>query len=110
MLDDSFAHLEGQIEPVKTRIALLQMVHNAEGVPVVFKTVPEMAHLTIKLFLTDMGKRRMAQIVGEREGLGKFLIETEGNGNRAGHLRHFDRVRQAVAKVVRQTGRENLGL
>ena len=52
----------------------------------------------------------MAKIVRERESLGEFFVEPEGDSYGTGHLRDFDRVGQAIAKVIGQPGRENLCL
>src|SRR6476646_6549707 len=110
MLDDPFADLEGQVKTVETRVAPLQMVHDAKCVPVVLEAVPEMAHLAIELFFADVSKRRMTEIVRERESLGEFFVEAEGDSYGTGYLGDFDRVGQAIAKVIGQPSREDLCL
>ena len=86
------------------------MIDNAKRMAVVFEAGPESAHFTVKLFLADMAKRGVAEIVGERQGLSKFFVESQGTSHCAGYLRDFDRVCQAIAEVVGKAGCENLRL
>ena len=52
----------------------------------------------------------MAEVVGERQRLGQILVEAERAGDRAGDLRHFQRVRQARAEMVALVVDEDLRL
>ena len=57
-----------------------------------------------------MRERRMPDIVGQRQRLGQVLVQLQNVGQRAGDLRDLDGVGQAVAEMVGETGREDLGL
>ena len=52
----------------------------------------------------------MADVVNEREGFGEIGIDPQRARHRARDLRHFQRVRQPVAKMVGEAHGENLGL
>lgn len=39
--------------------------------------------------------------MGKREGFGEFVVKPQGNGYSAGHLRDFNRVREAITKMIR---------
>ena len=47
-------------------------------------------HQPIELALAGMAEGRVAEIMGEREGLGQILVEAERAGDRAGDLRHLE--------------------
>ena len=42
----------------------------------------------------------MAQIVRQGDGFGQVFVQTQGAGDGAGDLRHFQRMRQAGAEMV----------
>ena len=65
------------------------MVEAAEG-----------AQAGVERALTGMAERRMAEVVGERQGLGEVFVETQRPGQRTRHLRDFERVRQAGSVVI----------
>ncbi len=110
MFDDPFADLEGQIQPRKTGVALLEAFDDAQGVQVVVEPVAEALHFAVQRLLAGMGERRMADIVGQRQRFGQILVQLQDVGQRARDLRDFDGVGQAVAEVVGEAGRENLRL
>src|ERR1700678_3422981 len=56
-----------------------------------------------------MGERRMTDVVAERESFGEFFVEIQRRGYGAGDLRDFDGMGEPVAKMVRDSGGENLG-
>ena len=110
MLDDAFADLEGQVQSGKPGVALLEALHNAQRVQVVVEAVAEALHLAVQRLLAGMRERRMADIVGQRQGLGQVLVQSQHVGQGARDLRDFDGVGQAVAEMVGEAGREDLGL
>src|SRR5580698_7946851 len=57
-----------------------------------------------------MAERGMAYVVNQSQGFDHVHVEAELGGNGAGDLRHFERVRQSIAKVVRIAASEDLGL
>ena len=52
----------------------------------------------------------MSQIVAQSDGLREIRIQTQGCGDGAGNLGHFQRMCQARAKVISLVGDEHLGL
>ena len=109
VLNDSFAHLEGEIQAGKSRVALLEVLNDSEGVQVVVEAVAEALHLPVQFFFTGVRERGMADVVCERESFGQILVQAERGRDRASDLGDFDRVREAVAKVIVEAGREDLG-
>ena len=60
--------------------------------------------------LAGMAERRMAEVVGEAQGLGQILVEPERPGDRAADLRDFDAVRQPDPEMIAVGRDEHLGL
>jgi len=79
-------------------------------VQIVIETVAETSHLAIELFLARVRERRMADVMSQRQRLGEVLVQTQRRGHRAGDLGDFHGVRQPVAEVIGDAGRENLRL
>src|ERR1700687_2602518 len=77
---------------------------------VVIETLGEAAHLAVQLFLAGVREGRMADVVTERKRFRQIFIQRQRRGHRAGDLRNFDGVRQAVAEVVGDAGGEDLHL
>ena len=59
--------------------------------------------------LTGMAERGMAEVMGQRQRLGEVLVEPELPGQRAGDLRHFQRVGQPGAVMIAFVEHEYLG-
>src|SRR5579885_208926 len=51
----------------------------------------------------------MAYVMRQGKRFNQMDVQAELGGNGPGNLRHFERVRQAIAKVVGITAGENLG-
>ncbi len=109
MLDDALAHFEGQVQAGKAGVAALERFDDAQGVKIMIEAIAEAAHLAIQLVFTGMRKRRMADIVAQRESLGEFFIEPQRHGHGAGDLRDFDGVGEPVTEMVRDARRKDLG-
>jgi hypothetical protein len=75
----------------------------------VIETTAEAAHHPVDLILAGMAEGRVADIVGQCEGFGEVLINAQNARYSPGNLRNLDRMRQPVAKVIRNPGREHLG-
>lgn len=110
MLDDSFPHLEGEVQAGETGITLFETLHDAEGVNVVIEDIAEALHLAVEFLLAGVAEGRVAEVVGEGESFGEIFIEAKGGGDGAGDLGHFHSVREAVAEMVRNGGGKDLGL
>ena len=110
VLNDSFAHLESEIQAGKSRVALLEVLDDAEGVQIVVEAVAEPLHLPVQFFFTGMRERRVTDVVCERQSFSQILVQAERGRDRASDLGDFDRVGEAVAKMVVEAGREDLRL
>ena len=56
-----------------------------------------------------MAKRRMAEVMRQRQRFREILVETELPGQRAGDLRHFERMGQPGAVMIAFVEHEDLG-
>jgi len=63
----------------------------------------------IECILPAMAERRMAKVVGQAQGLGQILIETQGAGDRPSDLGDFEAVGQPDPEMVAVGGDEHLG-
>ncbi len=90
-------------------ITPLQLGDHAEGLHIVVEPA-ERLHAIVQLVLARMAEGRMAQVVGEGDGLGQIVVQAQGLGDRAGHLSHLQRVGQAGAEMVAFVRHEDLGL
>ena len=110
MFDDPLADFEAQVQSGKPRVALLEALHDPQRVQIVVEALAEALHFAVQRLLAGMGERRMPDIVRQRQRLGQILVQLQDVGQRARDLRDFDGVGQAVAEMVGQPGREDLGL
>ena len=110
VLDDAFANFEGKIQSAKGGVAEFEIFDDAERVQIVVERKSVLAHRGIKSFFAGMAKGWMADIVDQRQRFDQVAVQSELGGDRARDLRNFDRMRQAIAKVVGVAARENLSL
>src|SRR5260370_38223082 len=57
-----------------------------------------------------MAKRRVPDVVDQSERFSKLGVQSQRRGDGAGNLCYFQRVRQAIAEMIRVSRRENLRL
>jgi hypothetical protein len=57
-----------------------------------------------------MAEGRVAEVMGQRHGLGQVLVEAQRAGHGAGDLRHLQRMGQAGAEIVALMLHEDLRL
>ena len=67
-------------------------------------------HQLVELALAGMAEGRVAEVMGQRQRLGQVLVEAQRPGDRAGDLRHLDRVGEPRAVVIALVIDEDLGL
>src|SRR6185503_14620212 len=82
---------------------------DAEALPVVLEA-PVSFHELVQGFLPLVAEGRMAEVVGQRDGLREILVQLEGAGNIAGDRRDFHRVREAGPEVIAGAVEEHLRL
>ncbi|MGY2936177.1 hypothetical protein ACVWZ6_005779 [Bradyrhizobium sp. GM6.1] len=109
VLDDALQRFPGQVEPVEFGIALFQGRNDAERLGVVIEAA-KILQAGVQRPLAGVPERRMAEIVGERQGFREVLVQPELPGQRAGDLRHLQRMGQPGAVVVALVEHEHLGL
>ena len=114
VLDDAFADAEGQVEAAEGGVALLKPGNDAQGVQVVVKCQVVCLQAAVEGLLAGVAEGRMADVVGQGEGLGQFDIEAERAGEGAGDLGDLKGVGEAAAEMVggrvRRAAGEDLGL
>ncbi len=110
MLDDAFANFKGEIQAGKIKVALLELFDDTKRVQIVIETAALRAHQFVELAFAGMAEWRMADVVNESERFGKLSVQFQSGGDGPGNLRNFQRVRQAIAEMVRVARGENLRL
>jgi len=109
VLDDTLQRFPGQIEPVEIGITMFQRGDDAQRLCVVIE--PAMGLQTgVQRPLAGVTERRMAEIMGQRQGFREILVEPELPGQRAGDLGHLERMGQPGAVMIAFVEHENLRL
>ena len=110
VLDDAFAHFEGQVQAAEGGVALFEIFDDAEGVQVVVEEEAVLAHGGVERFFAGVAEGRMADVVDQGQGFGEIDVEAERSGDGARDLRDFEGVGEAVAEVVGVAAGEDLRL
>ena len=99
-----------RLRPGKVEVTLFKPFDDAERVQIVIEGVPCARIRWIELLFTRMTEGRMSDIVDERQCLRQIRIESQRGGHGASDLRHFQRMREAIAKMIGEARGENLSL
>ena len=75
VLDDAFAHLKGKVQAGEIGIALLQLLHRAQGIQVVVKAIAIFAHSVVQGSLSRVSKGRMPDIMDQGQSLNQIFIQ-----------------------------------
>ena len=110
MLDDALTHLERQVQPGETRVALLETLDDAQRVEVMVEALAESPHLTIERLFARVRERRVTDIVRQRQRFCEVFVQLQDVRHGARHLGDLNGVRQPVTEVVGKARGENLGL
>jgi hypothetical protein len=100
MLDDALAHGECEVEATEGGIALFEPGDDAEGMQVVVESERVLVKGCVEGLFACVAEGRVADIVGECEGVGEFVVKAESGGDGAGDLGDFEGVGEAAAEVV----------
>ena len=65
MLEDALPAFEREVEPAELRVALLQLIHHAQGLQVVLESAV-FAHALVERILAGMAEGRMAEVMRQR--------------------------------------------
>src|SRR6185437_13933698 len=109
VLEDALAALEGEVEPVEIRVAVLELIDHPQRLQVVLEASVG-THARVERILACMTEGCVPEIVREADRLGERLAEPEGVRDRAGDLRDLDGVRDARAVEVAFVVDEHLRL
>ena len=109
MLGNPLQTLPRQVQSVKIGVMTLQLSHNLDGLGVVIKAAVGRQQ-GMQCILARMPERRVTQIMGQRDRLGQFPIQTQSTGNRPRHLGHLNRMGQTRAIIIALVLHENLRL
>ena len=109
MLFQTISRLPGEVQPRELGITLFQYLDDAQALLVMFESAVRLHHL-IHRSLACMAKRRVTQVMGQRNGLGEILIQAQATGDRASDLRHLQGMGQTCAEVVPLMIHKNLRL
>jgi hypothetical protein len=82
-------------------IPLLEVFNNTQRMQIMVESPPMVLQAPVQRTLTRMPKRRMADIVNQRQRLRQIFVQTQRTRRRASDLRHFNRMSQPAAKVIR---------
>ena len=107
MLDQPFQRLPRQIKAIKFGVTPLQFGDNTQGLRVMIEAACR-CQAFIQYVLPGMAKRRVAEIMGERQSFGQILIQPQGPRQCPRDLRHLDGMGQAGAEMVAFMGHKNL--
>ena len=110
VLNDALAHFEGQVEAGKRGIFLLKGLNDAQGMQIVAEGVVVLPHQPVEFGLPGVAARRVPHVMHQRQRLHQVGVQTQRLRHGAADLRHFQRVRQAIAEVIGISPGENLGL
>ena len=64
VLEDAFARLEREVQPAKARVAVLELIDDAQRLQVVLEAA-EVAHAGVERVLARVAERRVAEVVRE---------------------------------------------
>ncbi len=109
VLDDTFEAFPGQVQAVEADMPAFELRQNAQRLRVVVE--PAIGrHGGVQRLLARMAETGVAEIVGKRHAFGQVLVQPERAGERAGDLRHLERMGQARAEMIALVRNEDLRL
>ena len=88
VLEYAFTGFKHQVESRKLGVLGLQVINDAQGLQVVFKTTV-VAHAGIQRILPGMAERRVAKIVRKADRLGQGFVKLKSERNRTSDLRYL---------------------
>ena len=104
MVADAVSRLPGQVQPLAL---LLQHLHHADTLLIVGEAA--LAQL-VEHPLSRVSKRRMPQVMAQRNGFHQRFVHPERPGDRPGILGNLQRMGQPRAVVISHGRQKHLGL
>ncbi|MPN05154.1 hypothetical protein SDC9_152404 [bioreactor metagenome] len=102
MVENTVPHLEGQVE---TRAVVFEFFHDTEALHVVLKSAGKQL---VEHVLAGVSKRRVPEIVPQRDCLRQVFVEPQRAGDRPRNLADLQRMRQPRAVMVALRREEHL--
>src|SRR5260370_30318471 len=90
VLDDALANLESKIQSSESRITQFEVFDNAERMQIVIERKPMLAHGGVERFFSRVAKRRVAEVVNQRERFHQIGIQSKLCGDGARDLRDLN--------------------
>src|ERR1700750_2066171 len=110
VLDNPLSHAARKIQSAMCRIALLEVFHDAQRMKVMIKAQSMPLEATIQGSFTRMSKRRMPNVMTQRQCLRKVFVQPQPGCCSSCNFRYFDGVGQSAAKMIGGSTRKDLGL
>jgi hypothetical protein len=110
VFDDSFSNAQRQIQSPMSGIALLKVLYDSQRMQVVVEASAMPLQAPVESPFAGMAKRRMTDVVHQRQRLRKSFIQPQNRCRSACNLGHLNRVRQPASKMIRRTARKDLRL
>ena len=96
---NAFKGFPCEVQPVKLGIVAFEIGDDPKRLCVVIETAVRRHGFGQRIF-PGVSERRVSKVVGQRDGLGQFGIETERTGYGTRHLCHFNGMRETRAEIV----------
>ena len=109
MLDDPFAHAEGEIQAAEGGITNFEVFHDAQRVQVVIEAQAKFPHGFVQCPLAGMTEGWVADVMHQRQRFRHIFVQLQRTGDGPRDLRHFHGVGEPAAKMIRVAVGEDLG-
>ena len=106
---DALAGGPGQVQPAKSRVGRLDVIHDLQGM-LVGVPAAVIGHQLVQGCLAGVPEGPMTQVVAQGDRFTEALVEAQLEGDAAADLGDFQRVGDAGSKEVRLGDHEHLGL
>ena len=77
VFNDAFTHTKREIQPPMSGVPLLEVLHNPQCMQVVVEAAAVTPKAAIKRSLARMPKRRMPDVVYQRQRLGQVFVQSQ---------------------------------
>jgi hypothetical protein len=109
MFEHAFATFEGQVEPRKFRVSLLELIDDAQRLQIVFETAV-VAHAFVERVLACVTEWCVTEIVRKAYGFGQGFIDPKGPRDSPADLRDLQGMRDTGAVKIAFVIHEHLRL
>ena len=99
MLLERFANFESQIQSRKIGIRILEQLDHPQALPIMLESAV-LSHALGQHFFTGMSKRRVSEIVRERDRFRQIFIQGQRPRDRSANRSDFNRMGQPRPQVI----------